>query len=337
MTAEEIRDLCCTDVQFDPCAKEGRVSDYNGAEKEDYNFDPDRDLEQARADNPDKQILSVRTIGINGPKPGKPCGKRYQKWTGKNNCCDGVEAITYDWDRSVEVLPDGYRGRVYVTGGMAPYYWEIRGQGMGFDFGGMYRNIITNTPWVDVYATEFACGWCPITVTDGCSVASGGIRSTTGNWYALDGGAYRPFTGHIGHGYLLGDGSSTAEFVRGRYKYQQLVSFLNAAYRYSESSCADSVDMCSVDPNDYHFSNFCECSGVQTYWCWDNAGVIGFDLIGGPYLPGDVTGETDCGYVMSPSLITPSPNPCAPSSLCEANLGYKLYDKNGYKAWEWRC
>ena len=183
-TADEIRDLCCTDVPFDPCAKTGRVSDYQGAEQEDWDFDPDQLLEQARADNPGKRILSVRVEGI-GNRPGKPCGKKYESWTGRNNCCDFVEPMAWDTENSAEVVAPGSRAVVGITGGAPPFYVSIRGEGFTLD-GYRIRDGWVDTRLFWVYAGPYACGWAPIEVSDGCSIVKHGIRSTEGEWVLQD-------------------------------------------------------------------------------------------------------------------------------------------------------
>lgn len=181
MTAEEIVDLCCEEVPFDPCANVGRVSPYTGAEMEDWNFDPAEELAKAQADNP--RIISVSTEGI-GNRPGEPCGKKYESWEGKNNCCDLVEPMSWDDENSAEVIEPGSRVIVGITGGKPPFYVSVRGEGFTLD-GYRIRDGWTDTRLFWVYATGFACGWCPITVSDGCSEVRGGLRSTLGEWVAL--------------------------------------------------------------------------------------------------------------------------------------------------------
>lgn len=179
MTEEETVDLCCTDVPFDPCAKTGRVSDYSGAEKEDWNFDPDRELAKAQADNP--KIISVSTEAVGGPRPGEPCGKKYETWKGKNNCCDFVEPIVWDGGTSADVVAPGERVMVGVLGGAPPYHVSVRGEGFTLD-GYRIRDGWTDTPYFWIYAGPFACGSAYVEVSDGCSVAKGWVRSTVGNW-----------------------------------------------------------------------------------------------------------------------------------------------------------
>lgn len=184
MIAEEILDLCCTEVPFDPCAKVGKVSVYQGAEQEDWDFDPDEELRRAQAEeawkNSGRRIVSVSTEGV-GNRSGKPCGKKYETWDGHNNCCDFVEPMAWDAETSTEVLAPGTRGIVGVTGGAPPYHWSVRGNGFSLD-GYNLRDGWTDTPYTWIYAHDFACGTAPIEVTDGCSTINAAIYSSVGEW-----------------------------------------------------------------------------------------------------------------------------------------------------------
>jgi len=101
------------------------------------------------------------------------------------NCCAEAEPIAWDYENSVEVLPDNTSGIVFVTGGVPPYHWSVRGQGFALNQQGTLRDGFTDTPYVRIYATHLACGWCDIEVTDGCTTSTGGIRSTNGQWALL--------------------------------------------------------------------------------------------------------------------------------------------------------
>lgn len=212
MTAEEIIDLCCEEVPFDPCAKEGRVSPYSGADQEDWSFDPDQELAKAAADNP--KIISVSTEGI-GNRPGEPCGQKYETWKGKNDCCDFVEPMAWDEANSAEVVSPGSRVIVGITGGRPPFYVSVRGDGFTLD-GYRIRNGWVDTRLFWVYAADFSCGWCPITVDDGCSVAEGGVRCTVGQWVEM---VYASPCGVIGSGEIIFGG--TTESMSGKFKVRQ--------------------------------------------------------------------------------------------------------------------
>lgn len=180
LTPEEIVDLCCSNVPVDECSEVGKVTPYDGAEQDQWDFGPDQALEQARADNPSKRIVSVQTEGI-GPRPGEPCGKKYETWRGKNNCCDFVEPMDWDWENSAEVVAPGSRAIVGIIGGAPPFYVSVRGEGFTLD-GWRIRDGWVDTRMFWVYASWISCGWGPIEVSDGCSIARGGIRSTVGKW-----------------------------------------------------------------------------------------------------------------------------------------------------------
>jgi hypothetical protein len=97
------------------------------------------------------------------------------------NCCDVVEPMSWDADISAEVVAPGSRVLVGVIGGAPPYHWSVRGEGFTLD-GYNMRDGYTDTPYTWIYASSISCGWCQITVSDGCSVVAGGVRSTLGHW-----------------------------------------------------------------------------------------------------------------------------------------------------------
>ena len=181
LSPEDILRICCKPTPVDECSEVGRLSPYEGADAEHRDFDEQAALEQARAENPGKRIIGVRAEGI-GARPGQPCGEMHEKWTGALNCCDEVEPMVWDSESSVEVLAPGTRGIVGVIGGAPPYHWSVRGTGFSLNPYGNLRDGFTDTPYVWIYALPLACGFAPIEVTDGCSVAHGGIRSTIGKW-----------------------------------------------------------------------------------------------------------------------------------------------------------
>lgn len=90
--------------------------------------------------------------------------------------------MAWDTETSVEVLAPGTSGIVGVTGGSGNYHWSVRGNGFALSADGRLRDGSTDTTYVYIYALSSACGYCSIEVTDGCSVLSGGVRSTDGSW-----------------------------------------------------------------------------------------------------------------------------------------------------------
>ena len=109
----------------------------------------------------------------------------WRLWINPNSCCDEATPIVWDDDNSVEVLAPETSGVVFVTGGISPYKWVIRG--VGFSFSGGHREETTNTPYTTVYASASSCGSAPITVTDNCTLAASAVRSTVGRWVANSG------------------------------------------------------------------------------------------------------------------------------------------------------
>lgn len=121
-----------------------------------------------------------------------PCGKVVHRYkVEQKDCCEEVEPLAIDADRSVSVLAPGTSGNVYFTGGRFPVLVKLRGNGFTLD------GYNQRDGWVDgpnrgftVYAHESACGFAPITLSDGCSVADGGVRSTAGRWSLI--GEFEP-------------------------------------------------------------------------------------------------------------------------------------------------
>jgi len=138
-----------------------------------------------------------------GPITPEGCGAIYtEQIVRPKNCCEDATPIVWDADNSVSVLTDYTSGVVFVTGGVSPYYWKIRGVGMTFDNYSL-RDAVTDVPFIRVYAGD-ACGFCPIEVTDNCSVANGGVKSTNGQWVRM----YTSTTGGINLCPIMGHCSS---------------------------------------------------------------------------------------------------------------------------------
>jgi hypothetical protein len=134
------------------------------------------------------------TPGYTGDRPGVIfipvgtrqgyCGDHVKKWDVKQqNCCDEVEPLAIDTERSVSVLAPGTHGNVYFSGGKFPVLVRVRGNGFTLD------GYNQRDGWVDgpgrgftIFAHEFACGSCPITISDGCTTAHYSLRATVGHW-----------------------------------------------------------------------------------------------------------------------------------------------------------
>lgn len=299
LSPAEIEEICCEQVPVDECSETGKVSPYEGADDEHLNFDPDEALEQTRANNPDSRILSVRTEAIGGPRPGEPCGELHESWERRLNCCDGVPPIVWSQDDSAEVLADFTSGTVSVTGGIPPYHWMIRGQ--GFTLGvERRRDLTTDGPSVIVNADD-ACGWGPITVTDGCSTAAGGVRSTNGQWILQPDDTPCPWllpaSGNC-------SGAYNYEGISGEYRVVQNTSLL---WAYGEGNT----------------NTFCgQCQPTQPYWAdscfygWANSESCG--LCGANY-----GGSSNCQI---------QPHLCQYPDI----LGTYCYDHRK-SIFKWRC
>jgi len=162
------REKCCIDGQHDGCRI--RTSRIEGGKRL-----SDETINRMTLEWPGP----IEFIGL-GPITPAGCGTRYEETVIRpQNCCEDATPIVWDSDNSVEVLADNTSGVVFVTGGVAPYYWKIRGIGMAFEGG--KREATSFIPSIRVYAGD-ACGWCPIEVTDGCSTVNGGVRSIGGSW-----------------------------------------------------------------------------------------------------------------------------------------------------------
>lgn len=166
----------------------------------------------------------IEFIGI-GPITPAGCGTRYEETKIiQRNCCDEVEPMVWDASVSVEVLAPGTYGIVGVTGGAPPYTWSVRGMGFALNPQGTLRDGVTDTPYVQIYATASACGFAPITVSDGCSVVSEGVKSTVGEWIKIRSAeVLLPclITGDISN--FVGGDSTHADFIvtKGKYKLRQ--------------------------------------------------------------------------------------------------------------------
>jgi len=156
-----------------------------------------KEMDQATKDELKAQYQNISFIGVAPPSTG--CGE----WTleqviKQHSCCEEVSPIAWDEENSVEVIADGSSGTVFVTGGKAPYTWTVRGQGAYTNASYTEREAVTDSPSLDMFM-ENGCGLVNISVTDGCSVATGFVRSATGEWVKIrDSGYNVPY--YVGSG-----------------------------------------------------------------------------------------------------------------------------------------
>jgi len=193
-----------------------------------------------------------------GPITPEGCGAIYtEQIVRPQNCCEDATPIVWDYESSVEVLADYSSGLVFVTGGRAPYRWQIRGVGMTFDNYSL-REAETDVPWIRVYVGD-ACGWCPIEVTDGCSIANGGVRSTNGSWVLTFQG-----DGSVASCGVFGDCSSDHisgdefEVIKNNFKIQQSIypSF-EAGQAYASEEAAHTACMGKYNDHLAEISTYC--------------------------------------------------------------------------------
>lgn len=139
------------------------------------------DLRQKYGDN-------VNIIGV-GPREGV-CGHEIttQK-VSQGNCCEGVTAIVWDHDQSIQILAPNATGAVFVSGGLGVKEWKVRGTDLWLDKDRKIRDGIGGNA-VNLYAGPDFCGSGSIYVTDGCSSASNGIRGTEGVWRLINSGRF---------------------------------------------------------------------------------------------------------------------------------------------------
>jgi len=118
-----------------------------------------------------------------GPLDGV-CGEIETRYdVAPKNCCDDefLTEIVYDIENSADIIADGSGGLVLWEGGQAPYEVSVRGQGFFLDRNYTVTDATTNSSSL-IIRTEDACGVGSISITDGCSVATGYVRSTEGEW-----------------------------------------------------------------------------------------------------------------------------------------------------------
>lgn len=190
LTKDEIEEICCDrDTPVDPCSEVGRVTDW-------YGYMPgDLDIEIG----PQKENWTGNVV-YEAVGPDGPCGKVIETWEGRNDCCDEIPPIVWDYESSADVLDQGKNILLFVTGGHAPYTWKTSSNGTFFQGG--RKTIQTSVPWVRLYAGATFCGKTLVSVADGCTSASSIIRSADGQWLKRDEG-YPKDACHLTSGSVL--------------------------------------------------------------------------------------------------------------------------------------
>lgn len=175
-TTEQMTENCCVPSPSLPCREKMLSQQWGGYSVEHFLAKHGIVLDQYGRDANGKYI-EVRDVARKNP-----CGEEITRYKVEQKpCCDFVEPMVWDWDGSAEVVAPGTRVFVGFIGGAPPFYIEVRGEGFTLD-GYRQRNGWVDTNYFWVYASSISCGWCPITVSDGCSVVVGGVRCTLGQW-----------------------------------------------------------------------------------------------------------------------------------------------------------
>ena len=190
-------------VEYVSCGEHDKVYDpafYKETCCEEWPFYPDQDMprctkiykkfggrgdvdESAKADLQEKYD-NISFVSV-GPES-NICGEWViEQLINANNCCDGVPPISWDEENSAEVI-DG-TGEVFILGSTAETVkeWKVRGDGFYVDAGLSKRDISTKNDSIVIYQKPDACGTATIYVTDGCSSATGFVRSPNGSWQSV--------------------------------------------------------------------------------------------------------------------------------------------------------
>lgn len=169
---EYYRRMCCQDPPWSLPQCEVKHTTYQG----------ELDIQPGRQYWRDLYGDHARFVPV--PPPGGICGEWIiRQVIGGTNCCEGVPVLVWDTSVSPEVMSPNSAVIIGVTGGV-PFSltWEVSGHGFQFQNG---STKITSGPTqqrIRLSALPIACGSAVITVSDGCSTATGFIRSTSGRW-----------------------------------------------------------------------------------------------------------------------------------------------------------
>jgi hypothetical protein len=261
-----------------------------------------------------------------------PCGEKLTKQdTSPNNCCEGVELLGWDSSESATVISDMSSAVVVVTGGRPPFNVSIRGSGFYLDNQNSRDGIVDGRS-IRIY-TSAACGCGVITVSDGCSVVSGVVRSDNGRWierYRNNGGGATGFGGcparfsDISIGY-----SHTYEDFSARWKvsqsYSRSVPIAPAFRPYSE-----------VDNQCAKYAPAAPGADHLTGACWDFEHTLEgcpSDRVNTHYAdPIPSTNE----YSYDPGVHSYSMSDCtATTGWCKAVIRWSMVGST--VIWEWVC
>jgi len=260
-----------------------------------------------------------------GPEDGI-CGviERIQE-VNQRNCCDDLDYIdiVYDDENSAEVISDNSIGSVFWTGGKVPFTVKLNGSGFYLDSHHTKTTMEIFTNSARIY-TEDACGSCSIHIEDGCSVGSGVVRSTEGNWVynTIYDMLIEPDAVQIQQGEYFSNNGVVAYPDGGTRLHQGIYTYSHA---YSVlGSCGPE---CSQNYNNYNF-NVHPCERGNDF-AWNISGRISYH---NPYA---LSYEDDCAYTLSATCLGVTPE-CNPECVCGVRVQFKNYSNKIYE-YKWRC
>ncbi len=281
----------------------------------------------------DEQIVLVPV----GPEDGI-CGTiEYIQEVNSKNCCDAefITPIVYDTENSAEVIADNSVGQVYWTGGGGDtedynYTVSVRGTGFFLDRQHTKQEIQTNYRQAAIHTDEECCGNCSVRITDGCSEASGNIRSTEGRWVFV-----------ISHNVVTDPGSvpmlsgewdeEIGTFVAyvGEQQFRQRIQLQGHAAPVS-GPCGGN---CPYDYNAYNWDGRTLACDKGGDGAWNISGRISAPH---PSNPGYY--EDNCGMTRYPPICRPtnSTSDCYPLCICGIYIYFKIYT-TVVNVYEWRC
>lgn len=180
-TEEQVEDLCCESHPALPCKEVWGIWDRYSDEdvlKELGIFIDENGLDE-----------SGRPVEIRYKSRENPCGYLVTKFdlSGKS-CCDEAIPLEYLEDESGDIVAPNSFVKIAVLGGLSDLTVSVRGSGFWLDSERTIRDatfIGNNNPLIPFYITVYttaACGYCAVTVNDGCSSVEGDIKGTDGFW-----------------------------------------------------------------------------------------------------------------------------------------------------------
>jgi hypothetical protein len=178
-TADQMEDICCEEKPELNCSEvyEGVWHGYSKEELiESLGISVDENDVFTDKDGKRKRLI----IKV---KPRKnPCGKIYTEYdTTPNACCEFATDIVWPDEVNTEVISAGNAASFMVTGGRATKTWKTTNSGTYWKKNGS-RTITTSDSVVTLQTTENFCGATMISVSDGCSSVTEGVRSNVGRW-----------------------------------------------------------------------------------------------------------------------------------------------------------